>query len=382
MRALSNVFVVILFCAAIFAPAAAYLEGVQPQQIENRPLRELPQIGAATFEQLTGFLQDHLPLRAQAIQLQTWVGLTVFGDSPSKEVLVGRDGWLFYAADYRNVCSFAPHFDEMFAGISRFNDLLAAHGKTFILAVVPDKTDIYSDYASLTMQLRTGAGCVSDRRASLRDIGLSSLPTVMLDLWTPLEEARGTTPEAIYHALDTHWTDRGMIVGSQTVVDRLRRGLWSADDVVDIGLNPQIGDLSLLLGLPQREATRRLQVRRASTWLKRVELKTRDGRGYDAYQSIGSAPRLPKAVLLTDSFFELSIEVLPPYFDTLTYVPMVLRDSDALTCSIASSQIVIFSVAERSVYDEFWKLNDTRTRLESLLAEGPNPPSCPQPSAS
>jgi hypothetical protein len=358
-----------VFCLVLYAPWLAFLAGVRAAPVENRPLARWPLPGTGFFDALTTTLQDRLPLRAEVIRAQTALAVDVFGDSPSERVLIGRDGWLFYAADFEAACATVNEVAAQLAGVLELAAEMERAGKRFVFTLAPDKSSVHRDFWSARMERLPQAACADQRRARLREGLRAEEDAGLLDLWTALEGARDRPGAALYLRLDTHWTDRGAATAVERLIETLRPGLWDSRALREGIASRTIGDLSALIGRPAAEETRPLAVARTGDRTSREEVALADGTKHLVFRTTGPNPRLGKAVLLHDSFFERTTALLPPYFDEIRYFRDQVRDSDALRAAVADADVVIFTSAERSFYGNgWWRSPDTLLGLRRALA--------------
>ena len=114
-------------------------------RLDESSLRALP-------EQLTRYFEDHFAFRQRLVRWQAVVRLRVLGVSPSKAVIKGRDGWLFYAddgamADYAAAPPFTgAELERWRHTLQDTSDWLRAQGITYVFVIAPDKHVIYHEY--------------------------------------------------------------------------------------------------------------------------------------------------------------------------------------------------------------------------------------------
>jgi hypothetical protein len=57
------------------------------------------QLSIGSPMKFTDYVDDNIPFREAAIDIHNGLYLQLLHESPSKEVILGKDGWLFYAGD-------------------------------------------------------------------------------------------------------------------------------------------------------------------------------------------------------------------------------------------------------------------------------------------
>ena len=73
---------------------------VDTQNYENREVTEMPKISLEEYaqfpQQYETYFNDNIPWRNQLISLNSGLDLFAFRDSSNENVLIGKDGWLFF----------------------------------------------------------------------------------------------------------------------------------------------------------------------------------------------------------------------------------------------------------------------------------------------
>ncbi|HIT34388.1 MAG TPA: hypothetical protein IAC31_07170 [Candidatus Faecousia intestinigallinarum] len=79
----------------LFGPSAA---GANEQQTQAPALLENNTLNPDFLGDAAAWLEDHFYLRQEFISLNNALTAGLFGASSAEDVLVGRDGWLYYAS--------------------------------------------------------------------------------------------------------------------------------------------------------------------------------------------------------------------------------------------------------------------------------------------
>lgn len=158
---LNGVVLVAIFCLAIFLPLIIGIveEDSDTSATEKRQLNTLPELPRTTndftrFPALfDGYYSDRFGLRTTLTQYYSWLKFRM-GDSPSKEVLIGKNGWLFLGADgpddpigdVRNVNLYSENnLRRMSNFLNGMHHWLKKEGIEFLIFVAPNKHTIYFD---------------------------------------------------------------------------------------------------------------------------------------------------------------------------------------------------------------------------------------------
>jgi len=248
-------------CALVLPLAKTDFTGVpKNSETENRPLNAFPAWSwkwadidtfPARFE---AAFNDHFGFRALLVRWHSRFKLRGLGVSPSKEVILGKQGWLFYSdsvKEYRGAKTMPPaKADAWVAELKAKKEWLARRNIRYLLVVAPNKEEVYPEYLPDTVRRVRDHRYLDDILARLgKDSGVE-----ILDLREALQKAKGLG--LVYDRTDTHWSQLGTFTASNEILLRLQR--WFPD------LQPEAlagrtlsrqqglgGDLAYMIGLPE-----------------------------------------------------------------------------------------------------------------------------------
>ena len=251
--------IVALFFGLILAPAATQLAqlGAAPGQ-ENRILAPPPQwVGFRRLRDFTkatdAYIDDHFGLRDRLVHWNSRLRYRL-GASSTPKVVIGSDGWLFYAGEkiieqHTGEDVFTPAELERWVEVMTANrDWLARRGIAFIITIAPDKSTIYPEKLP-THPRPPGRTTRADQLvARLRTTDL-----VLVDPREALHEAKRSFPK-LYFEGDSHWTQRGAFIAYSQLMEAVRAEFPNAApaslDDYDIAWGPAAAsDLAFLLTL-------------------------------------------------------------------------------------------------------------------------------------
>jgi hypothetical protein len=154
----------------------------------------------------------------------------------------------------------------------------------------------------------------------------ASGPSGIVTLRQPLVQAKAASSQPVYLRRDTHWTSAGALTLAEQTLPRLRPTLRVARDDVVAGPEERVtGDLSRLLGTPDRETTGTLRIRRHGE------------------------PRLPGQTLTVgDSFWDAAGPLLRPYLAHERHLRWNRVSAFALVRAIRNADTVIFQTVARN----------------------------------
>ena len=157
----------------------------------------------------------------------------------NEKAYLGRDGWLFYRADFDYVTgrgfldprvlkrratsggeSKAPQPDPL-KGIVHFRDQLAARGIALLVVPMPVKPSIYPEFLSSRY---TGRSLVVQNPSfAVFKRQLAQAGVAVFDPAALLAEAKARTSEPLYLKTDTHWTPPAMELTAATLAGLARQ---------------------------------------------------------------------------------------------------------------------------------------------------------------
>lgn len=339
-----------LFAVIISLPLAANLAGVDGADpgAEHREL-------ATWNDGVTAWFDDHFGFRSTLVR---WYGesrLFWLGVSPSAAVIVGRDGWFFYAddkavEDYANV---ELMDDAALANwreaVLRARNWLQARQIGYVFTIAPDKHVLYGEAVPPTIARIHDMSRTDQLFVALRDTG------VAVDTRPELFEAKQR--ERIYQKTDTHWNDRGALIAYQQIINAVRARVpstpaaWTRHDFEAVERTTEGMDLAGMMGL-----TRVLR----ETDLALVPLRPRRARvvepaGGHEMDEEGRLvteiddPSLPRAVIFRDSFVSRLVPFLSEHFSRAVYLWQ--NDFDAAEVEKEHPDVVIQEIVGRHLYN-------------------------------
>jgi hypothetical protein len=359
----SRIIVAVLGIAFFATPIGLRAVGVTAHPFENRALARAPKLsqGFDAFNQTTRFFVDRMPLREQAVRANTWLSRHIFDTTPrygqgsfaeaggsglpfgqplgsrpaaprraanqpspsGNQAVVGRDGWLYLQGELDRLCyQFVP-YTEALAEWERLAAVVGASGRRAVVIVVPDKSSVFPEHLPASFAKKQ---CSEQNRRMLWGLLEQAGGQGVVGLRAKLLAAKRSAGEALYRRTDSHWTTVGSLAMVDAVLARVGGGVREqASEVVDPGPVDYTGDLTTLLGSREPDREQRREIRRR--------------RG---------AQRVPgRTLLVKDSYGDLAVPQLAPYFAQLDAIDWVGSSPSAIADAVARSRTVIFETVER-----------------------------------
>jgi alginate O-acetyltransferase complex protein AlgJ len=328
--------IVLLFLAIITIPGLGLAVGLDRSAVSESEMRELAtwprwawsgRAMAAWPDAFQKYFEDHFTLRSRLIEWRSallWNGLRT---ASSDTVIAGKNKWLFYAADgglddWTQLEPFGSDALEVWREtLVRRQAFLARRGIPFLFVIAPDKQMIYPEYMPDTLR-RLRSDFRADQFMAYLQKTAPDVP--ILDLRPAVIAAKPS--ELLYHRYDTHWNDRGGLVGYQAMAQALQR--WfptlrplERSDFETSAAVPS-GDKTTMLGLtdPGKVSMPGLVLRRGDGY-RVVEPALPD-----PYGEVGLLvtehldQRLPRAIVFRDSFAGRLIPYLSEHFARADYL--------------------------------------------------------------
>lgn len=193
------------------------------QPAANETLAAFPSLtesdGSFNLNVLSDFsdwLSDRFALRQEMTTLWRKLVANLFGESDEAEVILGRDGWLFYAEtldDYEGTDLMTER--EVFSAartLYLMQEACEAEDITFLFTVAPNKNSLYGEY----MPARYPASDTDSNLAMLTE-ALAEQDVAYLDLYALLE----AEDEILYRRYDSHWTNAGAALAADAILAAL-----------------------------------------------------------------------------------------------------------------------------------------------------------------
>ncbi len=335
-RNLGHTILIAVFLAGIFLPLA-FTSRNWASEVEKRQLAPFPGIPRSlsalrefpsSFE---AFYNDHFGFREQFVYLYNVLNVRL-GVSPTEKVIVGKEGWFFYAnpedgnvlQDYRNNDPLTE--DELAAwqaDLEQKHRWLQAQGISYLFVIVPNKHTVYSEYLPNTIT-KVGQQSRADQLIA-RLAANTEVP--VLDLRPVMLAAKGSGP-LLYNKNSTHWNAWGANIAQHAIATTLAAQMpaikpirFAASDFRD-----QLGggdeDLTVLMSVgdafsqPSPMLTAALPVCEQQILENKPALPS----GREPFQVICPDAAGADAVIFRDSFYDILLPYMSSYFHRATYV--------------------------------------------------------------
>jgi alginate O-acetyltransferase complex protein AlgJ len=329
------------FLVAIGLPMADGVFGLDPSPtwVEIAPASGFPKLQrtfprrrdlSRALVEVRDYTRHGFGFRVALMRLHNLVQYRWLGRTGSPGVVLGRDGWLFFADqgnldDYRSTRRFSREELEQWGRVLvARREWCRARGIRYLFVLAPSTHAIYPEFLPENL--------VSLREESRLDQLASYLAgQTDLEFLDPRPALRAAKAEGrLYHRTDTHWNERGAFVAYRAIVGRLRD--WfprmrplEPTEVEESTVESPGGDLAGMLAL--RDVYREEEVRVVPRRPRRAHDPDGSPLRYETIVvkihplviSEVDDPRLPRAVMFRDSYASSLIPLLSEHFRRVVY---------------------------------------------------------------
>ena len=251
---------VAIFGTVIAAPFTVQLMHLDPapNEMENRRLAPFPRLAFtaraidAFPEGFEKYFRDHFGLRSELIRWHHLWKLRLLNVSPSPNVVLGKDGWLFDAEliTYLQAPPLTEAELEKWRIVFEEKERFASQaGAAYFLVFAPSPPSIYSEVLPDWVRRRTTETRLDQLLQHLRIRTRISV----IDLRGPLLEAKSQV--RLYHRTDSHWNDHGAYIAYQKIMESVAMRVHGTDPLPRSSFKSIVrvrpgGDTARMLALP------------------------------------------------------------------------------------------------------------------------------------
>jgi hypothetical protein len=293
----------------------------------------------------TAYYAKNFPGRERWIRSIYDVRLRIFEDIVYPEVLVGRQGWLYYTGednmDYYQQARVLTEAELQIISAFLFDTSQRVHaqGAQFIFVIAPNKETVYPDFLPEQVHSRNLPSQLDQLLMYLQ----SHSGMEIVDLRPVLLSARRT--DLVYRVTDTHWNELGAYFAYQEIMRYVENqhaqiGFQRLESFEQT-FETTRGDLSLMLPLSEPFAESVIQLNPRSPRKAQI---VEDVPHQITITEINDAS-LQRLVVFRDSFYDALISFFSEHFQRAVYQTSFSIDYNLL--AEEKPDIVILEVSER-----------------------------------
>jgi hypothetical protein len=325
---------------------------------ENRQASSIPPLNfphvrsfARQFDQ---FYKENFGWRNALFYAYSRWKLNVLGESPLPEkVVVGKSGWFYLGNSYNNVINQHRGLQPLSADSARSitshllkrQQELAKQGIRLYVMVAPDSHSIYPEFLPDRMSASPGPSRLDVLKQAIQQ---TDLP--FIDVRDTLINTKPS--HVVYNKTDTHWNDYGTMIGSATLLERIRQDLPAIPPMQssDFRIEQQKGvggDLVRMLTVQdeQKDPIYYYIQPSGSRVARQVATEPNALSGFPSTHFTGSGSG--KLLFIGDSFSHSMMQFLPAYFRKSHFVR-----GNRLNPGIIQKErpdVVVIEVVERNI---------------------------------
>jgi len=332
-----KIIVFILFVCIIFLPMLENVLNISSEyeNTENRTKAPLPKFDIEYLDpypsEYENYFNDNHNFRGELLLLNSKFKFNILNISPVKIVVEGKNGWLYtskYIESYINSWLFTNiELDSLYKIYSQRSKWLDEKGIKHYIAIVPNKAHVYPEF--LPDRLKKSRVTKTDQFIKT----LEKIPNLnVFYLRDALIEEKEKSPYNLFYKTDQHWNEYGAIIGVKKIVSEIKKDF---PEMKDVELSDFIIDTTNTDG---RGLARMLMLQKSikemvidvnhidSTKSNKIdtliypipEVFPYKDRHQVYYSS--NDKKLPKVLVIRDSFTDALIDKLPNSFSETTYI--------------------------------------------------------------
>lgn len=348
MKKVRHFLFILIYIGACTVPLLGMLLGYKNINTEKRPLAATPVLfNAEGFndnfpEDAEAYLSDHFAFKPQLVTADAILKKTLFGESVSDQVIIGKDGWLFFQPTLKDYLKVSVLSDNEIYRISKTLQLqkeyLKRRGISFVFAVAPNKASVYPEYMPDRYHTAGKQNNFEKLCVQFEKDGFS-----YLNLHTVL---RGGETQ-LYHKLDSHWNNLGAMIAYRAMISEIVKAdpELSLPDYSDATYTKQKiwdGDLSQMLYPALAEKDEQLVYDIGKTYSSARPIRSMEDLLINTSSETGSGELL----MFRDSFANALIPFLSGGFAKATYSRAIPYEYTLLS---ENTDVVIFEIVERNL---------------------------------
>lgn len=239
-------FLCLLFFLLCLVPLAIFLLAGPSSAGANERLAAKPRLYAGTsvswdvLSDAADYFAGRFGLRQELITADAAVRAAVFHESAADDVLLGTDGWLYYADTLGDFTGSSAMTERQLwcaaRNLALMQEYAASRGAQLLFVCAPNKNTVYPEFMPARYVRSTSERNLDRLLASLREQGVP-----FCDVRDVLRNANSLT----YYRTDSHWNGYGSALAHDQILSALGRDSALASEAFT--MQPHRGDLFEML---------------------------------------------------------------------------------------------------------------------------------------
>ena len=332
-----KIIVFILFICIITLPMLENVLNISSEyeNTENRTKAPLPKLDIRYLDPFPSdyekYFNDNHNFRSELLLLNSKFKFNILNISPVKIVVEGKDGWLYtskYIESYVNSWLFTNiELDSLFTIYSKRSKWLAEKGIKNYIAIVPNKAHVYPEF--LPDVYHKSSITKTDQFIKM----LEQIPNLnVFYLRDALLEEKEKSPYNLFYKTDQHWNEYGATIGVKKIVSEIKKDFPEMTDV-------ELSDFTIDTTYTDGRGLARMLMLQKSIKEMVIDVNNIDSLSINKIDTIiypipevfpykdrhqifyvSENKKLPKILVIRDSFTDALVDKLPKSFSKTTYI--------------------------------------------------------------
>lgn len=209
----------LIFCAV---PFVGMTVAQTTETTEKKELAKMPQFmedgkwNQNFLSELGSYFEDHFAGRQYMVSLDSWVGSLLFQKTNIDNVIVGKNGWLFYKDslnDFQGKEILSQRSVQNIAyNLKVMQNKVEAEGSKFVFTIAPNKNSLYGE----NMPYNYSFHYADTNNRKLLEKELEKEGICYADLYTLFSKEE----EILYLKKDSHWNNKGALLAYNLLCDK------------------------------------------------------------------------------------------------------------------------------------------------------------------
>ncbi|HIS26638.1 MAG TPA: hypothetical protein IAA57_07015 [Candidatus Pullilachnospira intestinigallinarum] len=248
MRQAGKILYMILAMVICMVPSVGMIFRPTTETSENKEMAAWPSVtedgswNENYLEEAGEYFDDHFAFRPELVASDARIRGELFGVSSSDQVILGRDGWLYYEATSNDYLRQTQISDRAIYNIAHnvalMQQYVESQGSQFLFTVTPNKNSLYGEYMPYYYRQTALASNAERLKPYLEQEGVH-----YLDLFELFEDQE----EILYLKRDSHWNNKGALLAYNAMMDQVRQPHDTYEDTPYTIDDTYIGDLNSML---------------------------------------------------------------------------------------------------------------------------------------
>lgn len=225
---------------AVFVIAGPSASGANERLAAKPRLTAGGRLNFDVLSDMADYFDGHFGLRQELITANAAADAAIFRESATPEVLLGTDGWLYYADTLADYTGADPMTERQLwcaaRNLALMQEYAQSQGADFLFVCAPNKNTLYPAHMP-ARYVRAGESSDLDRLEALLD----AQGVAFCDVRQTLLGAG----ETAYYRTDSHWNGYGSALACDVILSALGRDSALAEE--DFSPQPHGGDLYQML---------------------------------------------------------------------------------------------------------------------------------------